>query len=763
MLDKLLTILKHISEIIAEGEREKSVLQEIVEFLSDSLEVEVCSIYIYDKHSDELKLKATCGLASDSIGKVSMHPGKGLTGKSFANHSLLNIKNPQNHPDFIYFNESGEDIYHSFLAVPLIAGGICVGVLVIQRKIEEEFSGIVVDMAKTMSSQLAHLIINTDIIRELSEERIPEKNGGQQSQKEQLVMQGAPLNTGIAQGKAQIFTPILSMEQIIHSDTDDIEKEIEIFKNAVKITKEKTIELEQTAFSMISEIGAAIFHVHLLFLDDKTILDAVKNDIKENSHSVEFSLKQIFIRYQNQFRQMQNSVFREKVADLKDVLLRLCETVNEIKTGKVDKNLKPLKNEHRILVANELLPSDLIKLPLAQIDGIICRKGGVAAHAAILARALNLPAVVGVKGALLNIDDGDNIILDSISGNIYLNPSEEIIAQYKNHTTEEDQSEEITYPHGPAFTSDNVKIMLRANISLLCETNLLKKYGASGIGLYRTEFLYMIRDYCPEENEQFSIFKRIIESANGEEVTVRVLDVGSDKVVNYMNLMPESNPALGNRGIRVLLSNQNILKEHLRAILRAAAFGKLKLNFPMITTVEELLTLKKILNEVEAELSQKEIQHSTDYKIGIMIEVPAVAMGIQRLIKHVDFMSIGSNDLQQYAFAVDRTNADVAHLANSLHPVFLEMLKNIAYKFSKFPNKELAICGEMAGNPLAAPLLVGAGITDLSMSPRFIPKIRKTLHKFSIDQCRTMLNDVIKFESPEEAEKYMKDKINSKQ
>ncbi len=761
MLDKLLAILKHISEIIAEGNRGKSVLQEIVEFLSDSLEVEVCSIYIYDKKSEMLRLKATCGLVTDSIDKVTMYPGKGLTGISFANQTLLNIKSPQNHPDFIYFNESGEDLYNSFLAVPLVAGGICVGVLVIQRKIEEEFSGIVVDMAQSLSSQLAHLIINTDIIRELSEEQLIDNRKSKASVGEQLIMRGTPLNTGIAQGKAQRFTPILSMEQIPHADTDDIGQEIKIFENAVKITKEKTIELEQTAFSMISEVGAAIFHVHLLFLDDKTILDAVKNDIKANSHSVEFSLKQIFLRYQNQFMQMQNDVFREKVADLKDVLLRLCETVNEIKTGRVGQNLNQLKIEHRILVADELLPSDLIKLPLAQIDGIICKKGGVAAHSAILARALNLPAVIGVKGAFLNIEDGDHLILDSISGNIYINPSEEIIAQYEHHVTEEDAPGEIEHPHGPAFTADDTKIMLRANISLLCETNLLKKYGASGIGLYRTEFLYMIRDYCPEESEQFSIFKRIFESADGEEVTVRVLDIGSDKVVNYMNLLPEANPALGNRGIRVLLSNQNLLKEHLRAILRAATFGKLKLNFPMVTTIDELLALKQILKEVESDLTEKQIECSTDYKIGIMLEVPAVAMAIKRLIKHVDFMSIGSNDLQQYAFAVDRTNADVAHLANFLNPVFLEMLKNIGLEFSAFPDKELSICGEMAGSPLAAPLLIGAGIKDLSMSPRFIPEIRKTINKFSIDQCRKMLNEVIKFELPEEVEIYMKKQLDS--
>ena len=759
MVDKLLAILKHISEIIAKGSGDNSALQDIVEFLAESLNVEVCSIYIYDKQTEKLTLKATCGLAPEAINKVTMSPGEGLTGLSFKEHSLLNIKNPQNHPEFRYFNMSGEDSFHSFLAVPLVASGICVGVLVVQRRIEEEFSGVVVDMAKSLSSQLAHLIINAEIIKELADDQNLELQNAPQAKQEQMIISGTPLNTGIAQGKAHIFTPALSMEQIMHSETDNIDKEIEIFENAVKITKEKTIELEQTAFSMISEIGAAIFHVHLLFLDDKTIINAVKKDIQENSHSVEFSLKQVFLRYQNQFMQMQNPIFREKISDLKDVLLRLWETVHELKTGTIDENLQTLKKEHRILVANELLPSDLIKLPLAQIDGIICRKGGVAAHAAILARALELPAVVGVKGAFLNIKDGDSMILDSFSGNIYLNPSEEVIEHYKLLATEKDDSVDIIHPKGPASTADGTEIMLRANISLLCETNLLQKYGASGIGLYRTEFLYMIRDYRPEEEEQFDIFKRIFQAADGEEVTVRVLDVGSDKVVNYMNLMPEENPALGNRGIRVLLNDHALFKEHLRAILRAAIFGKLKLNFPMVTTIDELVALKKILNEVETELSQEKIEYSTDYKVGIMIEVPAVAIGIRRLIKHVDFMSIGSNDLQQYAFAVDRTNPDLTHLSNSLHPVFLEMLRNIGYKFSQFPDKGLAICGEMAGNPMAALLLIGAGIRDLSMSPRSIPEIRKIIQKFSLAECRAMLNQAIEFESPDEVEAYMKEHI----
>jgi phosphotransferase system enzyme I (PtsP) len=763
MVDKLLTILKHISEIIADGSRDRAILQDIVEFLSESLNVEVCSIYIYDKSSDELVLNATCGLALDSVGNVRMHSGEGLTGYSFAQQKILNIKNPEKHPNFVYFDNSGEDIYHSFLSVPLIAGGIPVGILVIQRKTPEEFSGIIVDMAKSLSSQLAHLIINVHLIKELSDEQLSD-SGSQKNSKltTQVLLMGTPLNTGIAKGKAHIFTPVLSMEHIEHSEIDDVEAEIEIFNNAVSITKKKTIELEQTAFSMISEVGAAIFHVHLLFLDDKAVIDAVKKDIAENSHSVEFSLKQVFLRYQNQFMKMKDNVFREKLADLKDVLLRLCETVNEIKSGSVENTLQPLIHEHRILIANELLPSDLIKLPLGQIDGIICRKGGVAAHAAILARALNLPAVVGVKGALDKIEDGDDLILDSVSGNIYLNPTDEVTEQYAARITpEEVGGPDIKYPKGPALTADGTEVVLRANISLLCETGLLEKYGACGIGLYRTEFLYMIRDYCPNEEEQFSIFKRIIEAAKGEEVNVRVLDVGADKAVNYMNLGKEENPALGNRGVRVLLANRELLKEHLRAILRAAVFGKLKLNFPMVTNVEELLELKKILNDVENELHLEHLDYSEDYKIGIMLEVPAAVMGIKRLIKHIDFMSIGSNDLQQYTFAVDRTNADVAHLANPLHPVFLEMLKSIGDQFAENSEKELSICGEMAGNKLAAPLLLGAGITDLSMSPRFIPEIKEVISKFTMDQCKKMLNDVITFDSPDEVKEYMQRAMNS--
>jgi phosphotransferase system enzyme I (PtsI) len=269
----------------------------------------------------------------------------------------------------------------------------------------------------------------------------------------------------------------------------------------------------------------------------------------------------------------------------------------------------------------------------------------------------------------------------------------------------------------------------------------------------------MIRDYCPNEEEQFAIFKRIIEAAKGEEVNVRVLDVGADKAVNYINFAKEENPALGNRGVRVLLTNRTLLKEHLRAILRAAFFGKLKLNFPMVTNVEELLELKKILNEVENELHLEHIDYSTDYKTGIMLEIPATVMGIKRMIKYVDFMSIGSNDLQQYTFAVDRTNADVAHLANPLHPVFLEILKNIGDKFADNTGKELSICGEMAGNRYAAPLLLGAGITDLSMSPRFIPEIKEVISKFTMEQCRQMLNDVIAFESPDEVILYMQKKM----
>jgi len=761
MVDKLLAILKHISEIIAEGSSGKSMLQYIVAYLAESLEVEVCSIYIHDKMSDELIMKATCGLSQESIDSVKMNVGEGLTGQSFSNREILNIQNPSEHPEFIYFDKSGEEEYHSFLSVPLVAGGLCVGILVIQRKVPALFKGIVVDMAKSLSSQLAHLIINTNIIKELSEERVIEPEGRKTAN--QILLRGLPLNTGIATGKAHLFVPALSMEHIEHYEVDDVAGELKIFEDAVEITKVKTIELEQTAFSVISEVDASIFNVHLLFLDDKAVIDAVKKDISDNSHSAEFSLKQVFKRYQKQFLKIEDHVFREKIADLKDVMLRLCETVKEIKTGIISENDDQMIRSNRVIVANELLPSDLMKLPFGKIDGIVCRKGGVAAHAAILAQALNLPAIMGVKGALKNINDGDQLIVDSFSGIVYVNPDEQILTEYNNPDTFSSTAEdEVPVVKGPAYTIDKSEVVLRANISLLCETNLLEQYGASGIGLYRTEFLYMIRDYFPSEEEQFEVFKKIISSGQNEEVTVRVLDVGADKMLNYMNIPQEENPALGNRGIRLLLSNRIIFKEHMSAVLRAGKFGRLRLNFPMVTNLEELLLIKQILAEVENDLHAENIEHSDDYKIGIMLEVPAAVLGIRRLIEHVDFMSIGSNDLQQYAFAVDRTNADVANLANPLDPVFLEMLMGIGDTFKEYPDKELSICGEMAGNRLAVPFILGADIKDLSMPPRKIPGVRGVVSGFSIQECRKMLEKAISFNNPKQVQEYVLEQFEEK-
>ena len=762
MVNKLLAILKHISEIIAEGSSGRSVLQEIVVYLAESLEVEVCSIYIHDKPNNELVLKATFGLSEDSIDTVRMVAGEGLTGYSFVNREIMNLQNPDEHPEFLYFGQSGEEEYHSFLSIPLKAGGVCVGILVIQRKVPKKFMGPVVDMAKSLSSQLAHLIINTNIIKELSEEKNKESELPEMPA-QQILLRGFPLNTGIASGKAHLFIPDLSMENIEHVEITDVPGELKLFDSAVQMTKEKTIELEQTAFSVISEVDASIFNVHLLFLDDKAVIDAVKKDISDNSHCAEFSIKQVFLSYQKQFLKIEDQVFREKIYDLKDVMLRLCETLKEINTGIISEDADHMIRSNRIIVANELLPSDLMKLPFGKIDGIVCRKGGIAAHAAILAQALNLPAVMGVKGAMKQIKDGDDLILDSFSGIVYVNPDEMVSSEFSNpdnliHESHEDTPAE----RGPAFTIDRSEVTLRANISLLCETDLLEKYGASGIGLYRTEFLYMIRDYFPTEDEQFEIFKKIVEAGKGEEVTVRVLDVGADKMLNYMNIPFEENPALGNRGIRLLLSNRILFKEHMRAVLRAGFYGRLRLNFPMVTTQEELLLIKQILKEVENDLHKGDIQHSEDYKVGIMLEVPAAVMGIRRLIDHVDFMSIGSNDLQQYAFAVDRTNADVANLANPLHPVFLEMLLNIGDTLKDYPEKELSICGEMAGNPLAVPFIIGAGITDLSMPPVKIPGVRKVISKLSTNEFRKMIETAVTFNNPGQVKEYVLQQFNEK-
>jgi len=742
MIEKLFDILKNISNVIAEKSDYHTMLSEIVALLAVGLNAKVCSVYVYNKTTDELELNATYGLNPNSVGKVKMKPGEGITGTSFKENRIMNIKDPEMHPNFKYFRDIGEEEFKSLLSIPLNIATQCIGVLVIQSDIAERFPDSVVDMVNLIGTQLANLVLNASVLDSLAEET-------QQSEKETptaglyKIIEGKTGNTGIAMGRAYIFTsesPFAGIAPAVHLNND---KEQEVLTVAISKTIEETLALEKKALSMISEADASIFYAHLLFLEDKTLISKIRNEIYKRGSIAEYAIKTIYEEYSRRFSKMNDQVFKEKIMDLKDVMSRLANAVLALKK----KNLSPEgwkqewtfgNKENLIIIANEILPSDLLQIPTDDIKGIVCERGGVSAHLSILAKAFNIPAMMDVKNATILVNDGDEVILDCFSEKLHILPAEEMKQHYRN-VLASIQDESLSYQniHAPAITIDNKKITLKANIGLVSETTLVNKYAAEGIGLYRTEFLFMIRDRLPTEQEQYEIYSKVFNHINCKDVTIRALDAGYDKPLPYLEVQKEENPALGMRGIRLLLSQLDILKPHLKAILRAGAKGSLKLLLPMISTIDELLKTKKILREIELELTEQEIEHSENYKVGIMIEVPSIIPALGNIIQEIDFVSIGTNDLFQYTFASDRTNEAVNNKNLQVHPVFIKILKHIADICSKNKkeNFSLSVCGELAGNPFCIPLLIGSGIYELSMTPNMIPPIKNLVRQLSVSEC----------------------------
>ena len=746
MIDKLLNVLKLISKLIAENDDYNVIFPKIVTLLAGVLNVDVCSIYIYNKKNKKLILSATHGLNVSDSNQVEMKVGNGLTGHSFKKRKTLNINSPSKHPKYKHFEDIGEEEYNSYVSVPLIISNKCLGIIVLQRVSNNKFDSSTVDMLTSLSTQLANIILNANMLKELETQQLkrPELS------KETTILRGISANAGIATGVALLYTPNNYLEEITHSETTDKEKSLNLFEQAVKLTKQKTLELENKALSMITEADAAIFNVHLMFLEDHVLLNDIRNEISKNGHSVEFSIKVIYKKYQKKFAALDSPMFRERAMDLKDIMLRLVETViactdNEDLLNNINKERK------YVLVAQELLPSDLLRMPIENITGIVCEKGGLTAHIAILAKALGIPALLGVKDASKILTSKDELLLDCYAGLAHINPTDEIIKQFKDKKV--DENKEITVDKTPCHTKDGTRIPVKGNVSLTSELDLLAKFGAEGIGLYRTEFMYMIRDHLPSEDAQYNVYSKIIKASPNNETTIRVLDIGGDKPLPYMHIEPEENPALGNRGIRLLLNNETIFKSHIRAILRAGVFGKIILLIPMISGTTDIIKVKEIIEIVKCELREEEIGFSENYQLAVMLEVPSAVMDLDNLIKEVDYMSIGSNDLLQYFFAMDRGTAEIAGEYTYLSPIFLGVLKHIGSKFENYPEKTLAICGEMAGDLKAIPFLLACGINELSMAPKFIPKAKEFIKSISIDESKELLKTAMQLKSSKDIEK----------
>lgn len=538
------------------------------------------------------------------------------------------------------------------------------------------------------------------------------------------MVEGIGASSGIAMGKAFVI-PTWEWdfpEKLI--DVTDLAYEFERLYDGIRHSKDEIELIKQEFVSVLGEEQTQIFDAHLAILEDPIFMNEVQGIMQRQYKAAEVAVKEAIDKFVGMFDLLDDGYMKERALDIKDVGNRLLKHL----LGALEETLPP-KDQPYILVAKELIPSQMVHLDVSLALGLVTMLGGKTSHVAIMARAMGVPYVLGLEGKLQTpIQNGDYLIIDGDEGVVYVNPADDVIEKYKarKETWKAVQEQLQKLAHLPTRTEDGRQMHLAANISSVKELELVMKNGASGVGLFRTEFLYMDRSSFPEEEEQFDVYREVAERLGGKPVVIRTLDVGGDKHLDYLALPEEENPSLGYRAIRIMLDRTDLFKTQLRAILRASHYGNVKIMYPMISSLDELRRANEVLEDAKKELADEGTPFRSDIAVGIMIELPAAVMISDLLAQKVDFFSIGTNDLVQYVLAVDRMNETVAHLYDPFHPSVLRMLKITADHAHKH-GTHISVCGELAGDVRALPIWIALGITDLSMSVQSILKVKNSL------------------------------------
>ncbi len=565
------------------------------------------------------------------------------------------------------------------------------------------------------------------------------------------MIKGKGVSIGVGFGNAIILKK--QNREIEKKIIDNPEKELQKFKVALNEVTRETEEIVKNAEGTEKEIMSA----YLMILQDETLTAETENAIKNLNYNAEYATEVGLNSIIQIFENMEDEYIAGRARDIADIKNRILKKLLNEET--IDINKLPANT---IIIAKELTTSDTAKLDFKNISGIITEIGGTNSHTSIMARTHSIPAVTRVLDATKIFRNGDYIAIDGMLGEVYLNPKEEektkLLNIQKQISNEKQELEK--YKTMESKTKDGYKVELVANIGTPADVDLVLQNTAEGIGLFRSEFLYMDSETMPTEEEQFKAYKEVAEKLQGKPVIIRTLDVGGDKEIKYLNMEKEANPFLGYRAIRLCLDNLNIFKTQLRAILRASNFGNLSIMFPMISSIDELCEAKKILNECKKELDNENIQYKKDIKVGIMIEIPSSALISYSLAKECDFFSIGTNDLIQYTVAVERGNEKISKLYTKYHPAVIKLIKESidgAHSSGIF----CGMCGEAAGDELLVPLLIGLGLDEFSMNSNKILKVRKTISELDRNKCKSLVDEVLKLSSATDVENRLKEFINN--
>ncbi len=731
---QLLYDISELNNLFRESASIQSLLDKTVEMVASHTGSDVCSVYLYNNENNELILSATRGLNPDSIGKVKLKLGQGLTGLALREKRPVCEKDASDNPNYKFFPGIFEERYDCFLAVPIARGISKIGVLVLQREKGKTFSDSDITALEAAASQLADIIENARFLMVIHEPYTEDKKVVDALPEQLKFIRGKVASEGFAYGPARITDKKKNLSMLLHRDFDD-KYTLDDFERAIEQTSAQLEELQERVGQKLSDAASLIFAAHLVILKDKYFIGGVTRLI-ESGMNPPLAIMQVAKEYIENFATSSSSYMQEKTQDIEDLIVRLMN------------NLLSETEEHdklrgHVIIARELYPSDLLIFSSQEASGIVLVGGTITSHLSILASSLRIPMIVSDTFELLDLTDNTPVLIDAEIGNIYVDPSDDVLERFESQQKAKLTLVEQKLSVKPVTTtSDGTRVHLLANINLLADLKVACELQCEGVGLYRTEFPFMIRRNLPTEAEQFMTYSKLVELVKGKPVTFRTLDIGGDKTLSYYRDIKEQNPALGLRSIRFSLQNKPVFAEQIRAMLRAGAGADLRIMFPMISSIDEYCQAREVVYEALEALARRGTEHNNKPKLGIMVELPCVVDLIDDFVKEAEFFSIGTNDLIQFMLGVDRTNENVAGSYLPHHPSVLRVLSRVVRSANQ-GKREVSVCGDMAHQEQYLPFLLGIGVRNLSMDPRYLPRIQKAISKINMAEAQAVAGNML--------------------
>jgi phosphotransferase system enzyme I (PtsP) len=730
----MLDTLRRIIQLVNAAPDLNQALDIIVGHVAGTVGVDVTSVYLTDAERMQYVLMATQGLRKDAVGNVRLNPGEGLVGMVVEREEPVNLEDAPSHPNYRYIAETGEQPYHGFLGVPIIQHGKVLGVLVVQQREIRQFGEEEEAFLVTLAAQLAGAITHAGASGEMSQ--LLEK-----TDEVSVALKGLPGASGVAIGQAMVVYPPANLDAIPDRKVTDIGDELEGFHEAIAAVRDDLRDYANRMSGVLPSEELALFDALLLMLGSDSIVGETVTRIRAGNWAPG-ALRETIAEHVRVFETMDDPYLRERASDIRDLGRRVLTRLQS------DHPTSRPAYSRTVLVGDDISPTQLAEVPIEQLAGIVSASGSSSSHVAILAQAMGIPAVLGVEDMTVGRLEGQTLIADGYRGDVFVNPSVIVRDEYLRLQGEESElTEGLKKVAGtPSITPDDVAVPLYINTGLVSEMEPGVHSEGDGVGLYRTEIPFLMRERFPGEQEQTRIYRKALEAFAPRPVTLRTLDVGGDKMLSYFPVQ-EDNPFLGWRGIRISLDHPEIFLTQLRAMLRASVgLENLTILLPMISTVTELDLSMTFISQAIGELLDDglEVQRPP---VGIMIEVPSAVYQIPAMAERVDYFSIGTNDLTQYLLAVDRNNSRVANLYQTLHPAVLLAIRQVIDEAHRL-GKPVSVCGEMAGDPAAALALLGLGIDSLSMNASNLPRVKWVIRSFTASEARQLVDRACAMEDP---------------